>query len=69
MTHVDKELEQLKLEISNMWELVIQQLEKTRSALISFDRGLAQEVVNEIRVPRDVAEQAKCALDRMLALK
>lgn len=61
MTHVDKELDQLKLEISNMWGLVIQQLERTQKALISFNKELAREVVNdeknvngfELKIDRD----------------
>jgi phosphate transport system protein len=51
MTHLDIELNQLKSEIINMWNLVIQQLKKTQEALITLDKDLAREVIaNEKRV-------------------
>ncbi len=51
MTHLDEELKLLKSEITNMWNLVIQQLKKTHEALITFDKDLAREVMaNEKRV-------------------
>src|SRR3990170_2277968 len=51
MTHLDEELKQLKTEITNMWNLIIQQLKKTQEAIITFDKDLAREVIaNEKRV-------------------
>ncbi len=51
MTHLDTELQQLKSETIEMWNLVILQLKKTHEALVSFDKDLAREVVsNEKRV-------------------
>lgn len=61
MTHLEEELVQLKAEITNMWELVISQLHKTREALFNFDNDLAREVVAtekrvnslELKIDRD----------------
>lgn len=61
MTHLDEELNQLKIEITNMWNLVISQLHKTREALTTFDKDLAREVVAtekrvnslELKIDRD----------------
>lgn len=51
MTHLDIELQQLKSETIEMWNLVILQLKKTHEALVAFDKDLAREVVsNEKRV-------------------
>lgn len=61
MTHLDEELIRLKTELTNMWELVISQLYKTREALLHFDSDLAREVVAtekrvnslELKIDRD----------------
>jgi len=51
MIHLEEELNVLKQETMNMWQLVIQQLQKTEEALINFDKDLASEVIaNERRV-------------------
>lgn len=51
MTHLDEELNGLKSEIIEMWNLVINQLQKTQVALMTFDKDLAREVIaNERRV-------------------
>jgi phosphate transport system protein len=51
MTHLDTELQLLKGEITSVWNLVINQLNKTHDSLIRFDKDLAREVVlNEKRV-------------------
>lgn len=51
MTHLDEELKQLKSEITSMWNLVIHQLQKTQTALVTLDKDLAREVIaNEKRV-------------------
>lgn len=61
MTHLEEELTQLKAEITNMWNLVISQLYKTREALLNFDKDLAREIVAtekrvnslELKIDRD----------------
>lgn len=61
MTHLEEELSQLKSEITEMWQMVISQLHKTREALIHFDSDLAREVVStekrvnslELKIDRD----------------
>jgi phosphate transport system protein len=51
MIHLEEELNILKQETMNMWQLVIQQLQKTEESLINFDKDLASEVIaNEKRV-------------------
>jgi phosphate transport system protein len=61
MTHLEEELTMLKEEITEMWQMVISQLHKTREALLQFDKDLAREVVAtekrinsiELRIDRD----------------
>jgi len=61
MTHLDEEITFLKSEITEMWQMVISQLRKTREALIDFDKDLAREVVAtekrvnslELKIDRD----------------
>jgi phosphate transport system protein len=51
MTHLDTELDLLKSDILEMWQLVLNQLEKANQALVTFDRDLALEIIeNENRV-------------------
>jgi|SRR5687768_11777149 len=45
MTHLEEELSILKADITEMWGMVISQLQKTREALTHFDKDLAREVV------------------------
>ena len=45
LTPLDNELQQLKSETINMWEMVLSQLEKTEQALANMDKDLAREVV------------------------
>lgn len=51
MSHLETDLEQLKDDLIQMWNLVINQMEKARLALINGDMDLAHEVrTNEKRV-------------------
>lgn len=51
MSHLDIELQQLKLEVIEMWNLVQTQLVKGNESLVNLDKDLAREVVlNERRV-------------------
>jgi len=45
MTQFEKELEDVKSEVINMWQLVLLQLSKAREAMLSFDKDLAREVI------------------------
>jgi phosphate transport system protein len=45
LTPLDNEIQQLKQEITTMWEMVVSQLEKAREALKNMDRDLAREVI------------------------
>src|SRR5688572_25424431 len=61
MTHLEEELTALKSEITEMWRMVISQLQKTQVALIDFDKDIAREVVAtekrvnalELKIDRD----------------
>lgn len=61
MTHLDEELVHLKSELTDMWQMVISQLHKTREALLEFDKDIAREVVAvekrvnslELKIDRD----------------
>jgi len=51
MTHLDKEIQLLKSDTIEMWELVQSQINKSKHALVNFDKDLAREVIaNEKRV-------------------
>lgn len=51
MTHLETELKGLKTDTTEMWNLVISQLEKSFHSLKTFDRDFSREVVaNEKRV-------------------
>src|SRR5664279_86091 len=45
MTQLENEIEAIKVEVLSMWKLVESQLQKSRTAMINFDRDLAREVV------------------------
>jgi phosphate transport system protein len=45
MTHLEIELQAIKVELVSMWTLVESQLQKSKAALLNFDRDLAREVV------------------------
>ncbi len=51
MTHLENELKTLKAETTDMWKLVLSQLEKAFHSFKTFDKDFAREVVsNEKRV-------------------
>lgn len=45
MTQLENEIQAVKVEVVSMWTLVESQLQKSRTALLNFDRDLAREVV------------------------
>lgn len=45
LTPLDNEIQQLKLEVISMWEMVLSQLQKAEDALKNIDRDLAREVI------------------------
>ena len=61
MIQLENELISIKTELLNMWILVQSQLEKTRQAMVNFDKDLAHEVVikekrvnaYELKIDRD----------------
>ena len=42
---VDSELEELGLEVDQMWSLVYSQLEQSRAAVLGMDRSIAQQII------------------------
>ncbi len=44
MTQLELEIQAVKVEVMSMWYLVESQLQKTRAAILHFDRDLAREV-------------------------
>src|ERR1700738_1863365 len=61
MAQIETELQLLKVEAINMWNLVDSQLSKARLAFLNFDKDLAREVVlkekrvngSELKIDRD----------------
>ncbi|MET4081989.1 phosphate transport system protein [Pedobacter sp. UYP30] len=61
MTQFEREIQDLKSEVINMWQLVLSQLTKAKEAMLTFDKDLAREVmahekrVNalELKIDRD----------------
>ena len=49
MTQLETELQLLKNEVKNMWDLVHTQLVKAKTSLVNFDKNLAREVVAKER--------------------
>lgn len=45
MTQFQKEIQGVKSEVINLWQLVLLQLSKAREAMLNFDKDLAREVV------------------------
>ena len=60
-TQFEIELDDVKLEVINMWQLVLSQLVKARTAMLTFDKDLAHEIVAkekrvngyELKIDRD----------------
>ncbi len=61
LTPLDNEIQQLKSEMINMWQMVLSQLEKAQEALQKRDKDLAREVLStekrvnafELKIDRD----------------
>src|ERR1700744_91432 len=45
MTQLENEIQAIKVEVLSMWNLVESQLQKSRTAMLHFDRDLAREIV------------------------
>jgi len=61
MTQLEVEIQELKKEVINMWNLVLSQMEKSRAAMLQFDTNLAREIV--LREKRVNALELKIDLD------
>ena len=80
MIHTEKELQSLKEEVSQMWKLVLSQLEKSKQAFLNSDIELAREIVSrekrvdafELKIDSDcenyIALYSPVAIDLRLVL-
>jgi phosphate transport system protein len=80
MKHTEKELQDLKEEVNEMWKLVLSQLEKARQSFLKSDVELAREIVSrekrvdafELRIESDcenyIALFSPVAVDLRLVL-
>jgi phosphate transport system protein len=80
MKHTEKELQKLKEEVSEMWKLVLSQLEKAKQSLLNKDVELAREIASrekrvdafELKIDSDcenyIALFAPVAIDLRLVL-
>jgi phosphate transport system protein len=80
MKHTEKELQALKEEVSQMWKLVLSQLEKAKQSFLNGDVELAREIVSrekrvdafELKIDSDcenyIALYAPVAIDLRLVL-
>ena len=80
MKHTEKELQLLKEEVSQMWKLVLSQLEKSKQAFLNSDVELAREIVSrekrvdafELKIDSDcenyIALYSPVAIDLRLVL-
>jgi phosphate transport system protein len=51
MSHLDNEILELKSDVLEMWDLVMNQLTKSKQAILNFDKELSNEIrINEKRV-------------------
>jgi len=61
MNHLETELSKLKMELFEMWDLVLSQVKSAREAILNFDKGASAEIlfkekmvdVYELRLDRD----------------
>ena len=60
MTHLETELQLLKADIIEMWGMVINQIEKSKEALLKFDKDLA----NDIRLTEKRIDSYELKIDR-----
>jgi len=80
MKHTEREMQTIKEEISQMWKLVISQLEKAKQSYLSGDIELAREIISrekrvdafELKIDSDcenfIALYSPVAIDLRLAL-
>ena len=80
MKHTEKELQALKEEVSQMWKLVLSQLEKSKQAFLNSDVELAREIASrekrvdafELKIDSDcenyIALYSPVAIDLRLVL-
>jgi phosphate transport system protein len=80
MKHTEQELQALKEEVSQMWKLVLSQLEKSKQAFLNSDIELAREIVSrekrvdafELKIDSDcenyIALYSPVAIDLRLVL-
>jgi phosphate transport system protein len=68
MKHTEKELLAIKEEVSQMWKLVLSQLEKTRQALLNNDVETAREVISREKRVDAFELKIDCDCENYIAL-
>ncbi|MDR2980276.1 MAG: phosphate signaling complex protein PhoU [Bacteroidales bacterium] len=68
MKHTDKELQSLKEEISQMWKLVISQLEKTKQSFLNQDIEIAREIASREKRVDAFELKIDCDCENYIAL-
>ncbi|MDP4290701.1 MAG: phosphate signaling complex protein PhoU [Bacteroidota bacterium] len=60
VTHIETELSNLKIDLNEMWDLVISQVKESRESLMNFDK----EAANEILFKEKIVDVFELKLDR-----
>ncbi|MDR1982136.1 MAG: phosphate transport system regulatory protein PhoU, partial [Tannerellaceae bacterium] len=68
MKHTEKELQALKEEVSQMWRLVLSQLEKAKQAFLNGDIELAREIVSREKRVDSFELKIDCDCENYIAL-
>lgn len=68
MTHVEKEINSIKEDLIELWEIVNSQLIKANQALQSFDKDLAREVISIEKKVNSLELKLECSCENMIAL-
>ncbi|MDR0395562.1 MAG: phosphate signaling complex protein PhoU [Tannerella sp.] len=68
MKHTEKELQALKEEISQMWKLVISQLEKSKQAFLNGDVEVAREIASREKRVNAFELKIDCDCENYIAL-
>ena len=68
MKHTEKELLALKEEVSQMWKLVLSQLEKTKQAFLNSDIEIAREIISREKRVDAFELKIDCDCENYIAL-
>ena len=68
LTHLETELQRLKKTVIEMWTMVTNQIEKSKTALVKLDKDLARDIrvtekridSYELKIDRDCVQSPSC---------